>query len=69
MVSISPEHQERITEAAADVAAAQSEVERALTEVTTNERADKKIISEVLRIAVQRLNDARAKLTRLIESP
>lgn len=59
---ISPEHQKRITEATEDLAVAQTEVERALREVTTGSRADKTIISEVLKIAFERLTAARSKL-------
>jgi hypothetical protein len=64
--AISPELRTRIAAATADVAAAQAEVERALAEVTTGARADKKIISEVLKLAFERLAAARSELAAVI---
>lgn len=68
MADIDPEKQRRIEEATAALAVAQSEVEIALREVTSGSaRANKTIISDVLKIAFEKLTEARSKLESVID--
>jgi len=57
-----------IAEATEDLAIAQREVERAMVELTAGggARADKTIVTEVLRTAFEKLTAAREKLAALV---
>lgn len=64
---LNPEHRRRINEAAEDVQAAQRDVDLALKELASDSpRAQKTIISTVLRGALDKLTAARAKLEQVI---
>ena len=66
MSSIPPEQRKRIAEATEDLAIAQREVERAMTEITSDRpRAQKTIIGDALRVAFEKVAAARAKLAAL----
>jgi hypothetical protein len=66
MATISPEHRKRITEATEALTIAQREVERAMLELTSDRpRAQKTIISDVLKIAFEKVAEARGKLESL----
>ncbi len=65
-MSTAPELARRIAEATEDLAVAQREVERAMRELSSGAiRADKTIITEVLRTAFEKLTTAREKLAVL----
>jgi hypothetical protein len=63
----SPELQQRISEAREHLAAAERELEAALSELKVSERADKKMISERLEAAFARLAAGRRKLEAILQ--
>jgi hypothetical protein len=66
---ISPEHRARITSATEDLTIAQREVEKAMRELTQDTpRAQKIIITEVLKVAFEKLAEARSKLEVIVSS-
>ena len=64
--TIPTEVQHKITEATASLTAAERELEKAMREIASAERADKKIISEVLQTAFDKLEVARKHLDEVL---
>jgi hypothetical protein len=62
----SPELETRIKEATELLSVAESEVEEALSGLTLFERADKKMIGDVLRAALGKLSTARSNLEAVL---
>lgn len=67
MTAIAPELALRIKDATEDLTVAQTEVEAALLALKNSDRASKTIISDVLRVAFDRLVAAKAKLAVVID--
>lgn len=64
---ISPELQQRITEAKDLLAVAERELELALSELGTAERADKQMISQRLESAFSKLSAGRSNLEAVLK--
>jgi hypothetical protein len=63
----SPELQRRITEAREHLAVAERELDAALGELKVSERADKKMISQRLEIAFEKLAAGRRNLEAILQ--
>jgi hypothetical protein len=63
---ISPELQQRITQATEHLAVAERELETALNALTVAERADKRIISASLQVAFEKLATAKRDLKAIL---
>jgi len=68
-LKLPPEVQKRISDATSTLAEAEQALERAMREVATADRADKRMISEVLQSAFDKLAAAQAALAELIRPP
>ncbi len=64
---MSPELQQRITEARGFLAVAERELEVALSEIEAAERADKKMISHRLELAFENLSAGRRNLEAVLQ--
>lgn len=60
------EVQRRILEATASLADAERELDKAMREIASADRADKRIISQVLQAAFDKLEAARSKLGAIL---
>jgi uncharacterized membrane protein len=65
---IPPEHQERIVAATKILAGAEAELHEVLHVLETVDRADKKMISDALRTAFDKVTAARANLETVLKA-
>lgn len=64
---ISPEHQRRISEAQTHLSGAERELDSAMQALDASERANKTMITAVLRVAFEKVTAARTELAAVLE--